>query len=134
MLMRSDYYTKLGENVRKKLFPELQGAGIVYLESDRAKQKNGKAIYAECKKVSKQYEWCADGAKYMIVYYAPNISYMTEAQLEILTEHELMHVGYAEDFCKIIPHDFEEFAEIIRKYGAYWDAEYIQPEEQQEEA
>ncbi len=34
----------------------------------------------------------------------------------ILLEHELMHVGKK----GVIPHDAEEFVEIIRKYGIDW--------------
>lgn len=47
--------------------------------------------------------------------------------MEILLEHELMHIDYAPGdidtppVIKIRPHDAQEFRRIIEKYGIDWD-------------
>lgn len=73
MILKSDYYAKLGEAVREKFFPELEGLRIAWLESDKAKKKGRiHYVYADCKKASSQYEWCCD-YDYIITVYAPNV-------------------------------------------------------------
>ena len=96
---------------------------IGYLESDRAKKKNGRACLAECIKVSATYKAFVPH-DFLIVVYMPNVDGMTERQLEILMYHELLHVGMTEDGedVKYIvnPHDVEEFRTIIDRYGIDW--------------
>lgn len=120
MLTRSDYFTKIGEQVREELFPNLQGLRIAWLESNRAKKKGReKVVFADCRKASEQYAWCCD-FDYIITVYAPNVAHMTANQIKILLEHELMHIDFGDGRMGIRPHDAEEFAEIIRKYGIDW--------------
>lgn len=96
---------------------------IAYLSSYEEKEKNHKIIFAECHKVSKQYGWCCK-YDFFIVVYEPNVEDFTEEQLEILMRHELHHVGveYSNEGLKyyIVPHDIEEFWEIIREHGLHW--------------
>ena len=121
MLAKSDYFRQMGEEVREELFPELQGLRIAWLVSDEEKKKGRTLIVnADCKRASKAYEWCCD-YDYIITVYQPNVEHMTEEQLRILLEHELMHIDYEPDVRMTIKgHDAEEFAEIIRKYGIDW--------------
>lgn len=121
MLAKSEYFRQMGEEVREMLFPQLQGLRIAWLISDKEKKK-GRTINvnADCRKASKQYEWCCD-YDYIITVYQPNVEHMTEEQLRILLEHELMHIDYEPDVRMTLKgHDAEEFAEIIRKYGIDW--------------
>ena len=119
MIKRSDIYREIGERVRERLFPQLQGVRIAWLVSDKAKKNGNKLIFADCRKTTAQYLWCCD-YDFMITVYEPNVDYMNDQQIEILLEHELMHVGWKDDGPCIIPHDAEEFTEIIRKYGIDW--------------
>ena len=62
---------------------------------------------------------------FLIIVYEKNCAHMDDQQLEILLEHELLHVGYSEDkdgnpVYSINPHDYGEFEQIERKYGNHW--------------
>ncbi len=96
---------------------------IAYLSSDEPKKKDHRDIFAECCKVDKKYSWCCP-YDFFIVVYEPHVIDFTEQQMEILIRHELHHVGidYAGDQIKfyIVPHDVEEFWEIIREHGLHW--------------
>jgi len=84
--------------------------------------------------VSKRYKWCCE-YDFFIVVYEPNIELFTDKQVEILLRHELHHVGIDfesnENKYYIVPHDVEEFWEIINNNGLRWcemDAERREPE------
>ena len=106
-------------------FAELKESGvrIAYLTSDEPKKKDHKIIFAECCKVDKKYFWCCP-YDFFIVVYEPHVIDFTEKQLEILIRHELHHVGidYSGEQIKfyIVPHDVEEFWDIIREHGLHW--------------
>lgn len=119
MKQLSDKYKNIGDDVISELFPHLLNAKIAWLESNQAKRSNGKTVYAECEKVNAKYEWICD-YDFMITVYEPNVLYFEDDQIKILLEHELMHAGFDGEVARIIPHDAEEFVEIIRKYGIDW--------------
>lgn len=113
--------TAMGESVREKFFPQLEGIRIAWLLSDEEKKNNGKIVHADCTKASAKYDWCCD-YDFFITVYAPNVAHFTSEQMDILLEHELMHVGITDTGTfRIVPHDAEEFMDIIRKYGIDWD-------------
>ena len=120
MNILSDKYRKIGEQIREELFPELQGLNIAWLESTKFKRKNGKITLADCAKINPQYDWCCGEYDYKITVYAPNVAELTDEQIKILLEHELMHIDFDGEKKKIRAHDAEEFIEIIRKYGIDW--------------
>lgn len=99
------------------------GARIAYLESDEEKAAKGKTVCADCNLVSKKYKWCCD-YDFFIVVYEPNITDFTPEQIEILLLHELMHCGISFDGKEptyyIVPHDVEDFREILDTYGIDW--------------
>ena len=96
---------------------------IAYLSSSKEKVKNRKTILGECFKVDEKYEWCCN-YDFFIVIYEPNVEDFTDKQIEILLRHELHHVGV--DFTDngpefyVVPHDIEEFWEIINDHGSNW--------------
>ena len=96
---------------------------IAYLSSDKDKKKNHKIVFAECCKVDEKYRWCCQ-YDFFIVVYEPNVAEFTDKQLEILMRHELHHVGIdyggEEISYYIVPHDVEEFWEIINEHGLRW--------------
>ena len=106
-------------------FAEIKDSGvrIAYLSSDEPKKKDRRAIFAECCKVDKKYSWCCP-YDFFIVVYEPHVIDFTKNQIEILIRHELHHVGidYTGDQIKfyIVPHDVEEFWDIIREHGLHW--------------
>ena len=56
--------------------------------------------------------------------YCPNVSGMSDEQMEILLYHELLHVGMddtGEEVKYIVnPHDVEDFRAVIDRYGIDW--------------
>ena len=99
-------------------------ATIVYLGSDNPKTGKGKTIYAECEKVADKNKW-AIPCDFTITVFEPNTAAFTPEQMRILLFHELLHVGieFTEDGQEkysIRPHDYEDFKEIIDRYGTEW--------------
>ena len=51
---------------------------------------------------------------------------MTEEQIRILIFHELLHIGIevdddGEEHYSCVPHDLEDFKQIIDRFGTDWD-------------
>lgn len=106
----------------KELFSWIreQRVSIGFCYSDQEKMKGGRLTYAECVKVPALYKtWLR--YDFIIVFYEPNTMMMDENQLEILMQHELMHIGINGDGkLMIMPHDIEDFRLIIDDYGLDW--------------
>lgn len=117
----SEYYERIGEEVKAERFPELDGCMIAWVEADVEKQKNGKRTYATCFKVKDEYKWTCD-YDFFIVVYEPNAQFFSDEQIRILLRHELMHVGYDRVLqdCWTIAHDIEDFRQIIIEEGLDW--------------
>lgn len=121
-------YAEIGEKVIRKVkelrFLEDADCRIGYLASAKEKETHKKPVYGECKKVDEIWKvFCP--YDFLIIIYEKNCSHMDDQQLEILLEHELLHVGYSEDkdgnpVYSINPHDYGEFDQIERKYGNHW--------------
>ena len=99
-------------------------ATIVYLTSENAKMQNGKKVCGQCEKVPDKYKWSVP-ADFTITIFLPNIEGFTDEQKEILIFHELKHVGIAfnadgTETYSINPHDYEDFKEIIDRFGTEW--------------
>lgn len=99
------------------------GISIGFLESDKIKKKDGKLCLAECIKVRDLYKVYIPH-DFLIVVYCPNVSGMSDSQMEILLYHELLHVGMddtGEEVKYIVnPHDVEDFRAVIDRYGIDW--------------
>ena len=125
----SEEYQRIGEEVMRDV-PELNylldaDIRVAFVASKKAKKrsKNSRTC-GECVKVQELYK-AFTPYDFLIVFYEPNIQHMNEAQLRILAEHELLHIGYEEGpegpRYSIVPHDYEDFKQIIDKYGTDWD-------------
>lgn len=119
MVEQSKRYTELGQRVLSEKFPRLLNVRVAWLISDKRKTNNGKLVLGECAKVSENDEWCCP-YDFKITIYEPNVLKLSEEQILILLEHEIMHIGVDGDRKYIVPHDTDEFTEIIRKYGIDW--------------
>ncbi len=126
-LKRSAKYKRIGDRLIRTL-PEFEyikdsGARIAYLASDEEKKKNRKIVFADCTKVSPRYSWCCK-YDFFIVVYEMNTILFTPEQIEILIKHELHHVGVDsennDDAFYIVPHDVEEFWDVINEHGLTW--------------
>lgn len=112
------------EEVCKKVLaehPELEAnrCKIGYIESDKQKKNGNKIVYADCTKVTDKVRTLAD-YDFIITFYRDSETMNPKAK-EVLAWHELKHAGCDEDgTTRVIPHDLEDFKEIIDKYGTDW--------------
>lgn len=96
---------------------------IVYLTSELEKKKGSKLVLGQCEKVPEKYKWKVP-YDFMITVFLPNVERLSREQMRILLFHELLHVGIEEDGNEekysVREHDYEEFREIINRYGLDW--------------
>lgn len=126
----SEEWAKIGQdviNVLPELFGHLieLGVDIGYVTSEEAPERNGKKKCAECIALKKAEQKQFYPHDYLIKVYEPNVAYMNDMQKAILMEHELLHINASQDDkgelkLGIRPHDIEDFASIIDKYGHDW--------------
>ena len=93
---------------------------VGYVLSYESKKKDGKTIAADCRKVTGPYKAYLP-FDFIVTFYWPNMSYMTDNQKKVLMLHELKHVGIGPKGLRIEPHDIEEFETIITRYGLRWN-------------
>ena len=127
MIKRCRKYRTIAERVirdhEELHFIKEYGCRVAYLESDEGKTKGKKDVLGECIKVQKTYEWICQ-YDFVIVIYAPNTFMLEDDQLSILLWHELQHIGLNEDGEEpsfyVVPHDIEDFSNILELYGLHW--------------
>lgn len=124
----SEELRKLGEKLiqKNKEFEDIRDAEvrIGYCVSDDARVKDGRAVLGECTKVRPLYQAFIP-YDFLITFYEPNVEELSKKQKEILMMHELLHIGIScngELTYRIVPHDVEDFREIIERYGLDWAA------------
>lgn len=125
----SEEYAEIGDRVikREKSLEHIResNATIVYLTSEVVKTHDGKKVCAQCERVPDKYKWSIP-ADFTITVFLPNVDGFTEEQKEILMFHELLHVGIVKnpddsETYTTCPHDYEDFKEIIDRFGTEWN-------------
>lgn len=93
-------------------------AGINNIGFVRAYNKPAgkKAKFADCRKVTGPMRAFIP-FKFIITFYDYNVSLLTENQKKVLMYHELRHI---DTDGSLIPHDIEDFSDILKKYGLQW--------------
>lgn len=94
---------------------------IAYQVSDQKKTRGDKTIYADCEKIKDKYKAYMP-YDFIITFYLPNCSGLSEEAMARLMYHELKHVGFdpKDDIYRINPHNLEDFRECIEKWGVDW--------------
>lgn len=93
---------------------------IAYLRSDKKKTSRGRTVFADTEKVSEKVQALAQ-YDFIITFYDPACVALSEEKMKVLMTHELKHVGYEPGKpLSIIPHDVEDFRDIIETYGMDW--------------
>ena len=92
---------------------------IGYVISQERK-RGEKITYADCRKVPDVYKAYLP-YDFIITFYENNTGFFNENQLKILMYHELRHIGMGEKGLKIVPHDIEDFSDILERYGLDWN-------------
>ena len=96
------------------------GIKVGYVMSYESKKKDGKIVAADCRKVTSAYTAYLP-FDFVVTFYNPNMSYMTDNQKKVLMLHELKHIGIGPKGLRIEPHDIEDFASILTTYGLRWN-------------
>lgn len=84
------------------------------------KKQGEKTTYADCRKVSEVYRAYLP-YDFIITFYERNTGFLNENQLKVLMYHELKHIGMGDRGLKIVPHDKEDFKDILERYGLDWN-------------
>ncbi len=95
----------------------LADAEIVYLWKKKGAE-SPRRILGQCQKPSGLLRHFSE-ADFVIWLAANNVRGFTEWQFEALIFHELKHALADDEGPKIVPHDFEGFAEEIARYGCW---------------
>lgn len=119
----SDLYNAMSEEIIREKCPIILACGfsVGFISCDKPKTINKvKTVLGECRKVQPLEKlFCPHD--FLIIIYEPNCEGLTEDQMKTLLWHELKHIGVDEDGeAIIIPHDVEEFDEIINARGLHW--------------
>lgn len=105
---------------------------FIVLGSDSEKKSKKRVVHGECEKIPAKYKWIIP-YDFTITIFEPNVERFTEEQMRILLLHELMHIGIEVDGNEekyfLVPHDVEDFKEILDKYGVEWANEQIREAE-----
>jgi len=96
------------------------GIKIGYVIS-QSRKGGEKITYADCRKVSDTYKAYLP-YDFIITFYERNTGFLNENQLKVLMYHELKHIGIGERGLKIIPHDIEDFKDILEIHGLDWNS------------
>ena len=123
----SERYTKIAHELIKNepSLATIRGSRvtIAYLSSEHEKKESGKIIGGQCEKIPVKYKWAVP-CDFTITVFEPNVERFTDEQIRILLFHELLHVGIRldgnEEEYFIVPHDVEDFKEILDRYGSGW--------------
>ena len=103
-------------------FEPLKNATIIYLKSNHKKKSHGKKVLGQCEKVQDKNKW-AIAADFTITLFEPNIEGLKDTQIAAVIYHELLHAGYTNDMETpwIIPHNIEDFKEVLDRFGTDWN-------------
>jgi predicted metallopeptidase len=93
---------------------------IGYVLSYEAKTKDGKTVFADCRKVNSSYLAYLP-YDFLITFYEPNISILSDNQKKIVMWHELRHVSIGPKGLKVAPHEVDDFKSILREFGIDWN-------------
>lgn len=115
---------ELGDKVLNH-FPEFghiknSGVRIGYLKSYDKKQSNGKSTLAECRIIKGIYTAYLP-FDFVITFFLPSIHGMSDNQIKLIMLHELKHIGLNHKGYYLVPHDIEDFRDILQRYGLNWN-------------
>lgn len=125
---QSEKYAKIGVKLiqSEPIFNYIKESEVTigFLSSEHKKVSKGKQVLGQCEKVQDRYKW-AIPCDFTITLFEPNLEGLTDEQIEIVIYHELLHVGIERigdgtEIYSIVPHDLEDFKEVIDKYGTDW--------------
>lgn len=115
-----DVYSLMSELINE-YHPHLRNAKIECLFTDKGRKRAGKLIVATCEAVNATYNYLTD-IDFIITIFDKAWDQLADKEKQYILDHELCHafVGenkHGEPVYKVVPHDLEEFNEIVERYG-----------------
>lgn len=94
---------------------------IAFQYAKGEKKSGGKVVFADTERVKDKFKEFMP-YDFVITFYEGNTFHLGDVQMEHLMYHELKHVGYDPEDEKftVIPHDLEDFKDVIDKWGVDW--------------
>lgn len=92
---------------------------IGYVLSYERKSKDGRIVYADCRKVTGPYRAYLP-YDFLITFYEPNIALLSDNQQKVVMWHELRHTGMGIKGTKLQPHEIENFYSICEQLGIHY--------------
>jgi len=119
-----EVYTLMNELINEYHL-NLRNVKIKCLFYNKPRKRCGKIILGTAEAVSPKFNYLTN-IDFIISIYENTWDTMAEQEKKALIDHELCHCFVGEDkhgnpVYKTIPHDFEEFKEIIERYGLWQD-------------
>lgn len=116
-----DEVVDLATDIIENHHPHLIGVDILYLFREKASKRKGKLTAGKASKMSAKERAIAQHEyPFKIVFAFDLWTLQNEAWRRALIDHELCHLGgNAEDGWEIVPHDLEEFAQIVERHGLW---------------
>lgn len=114
----------IGQQLIAKYHTHLATAKMCYIFRSKAKKSGSKVVLGTASKLSDKLKVLAD-FDFIIEIGHDEWNSLNPQQQQALVDHELCHCGGEEDEqtgdmkWKILPHDLEEFREIVGRYG-FW--------------
>lgn len=102
-----------------KHIPFLAECAIIFIFQDEASEKDGKVVLGTAQKISDKMRAAGLHGDFIITLAKDQWVLGDDIQKDATVHHELLHCRYQEGDLSIRPHDFEEFAEIVRLYGLW---------------
>ena len=115
---------RMAEQIREKHHEHLEGAKIAYVIVPGSPKTKGKTVLGKCREITGIISLVTD-ADFIIQIPWLTWQGLTDTQRIAVLDHELSHYGADEDtetgavtYC-VLPHDVEEFKDIIARHGFY---------------
>ena len=118
---------KIAKDLIRNYHSYLATQSIAYLFKNREMFSKGRCVLATAEKTSAKVKALSEPAGYdfVIIVSYPTWLNLTSKQRSAVVDHELTHCFVEENddtgeaTTKILPHDVDEFEEIIRRHGLY---------------
>ena len=108
-------------DVLNEYHAHLRNANIVCLFTSKPKKRSGKIRIASCEAVNETYNYLTE-ADFIITVFDKAWERLADKEKRYVLDHELCHAFVGENkngepVYKVIPHDLEEFNELVERYG-----------------
>ena len=112
----------IAKDLIRQFHSHLANKSIKFLFINKPITRNGRSVAATAEKIGDKIKVISEDTDFLITISAPVWVDLSEELRRYVLDHELCHCWVeekddGEEKNKILPHDFEDFTELIRRYG-----------------